>query len=201
MKKLMVVPVAVMLFFASMGLSDAMMQDKCMGGGMGMGDMHPMLEKLKSLGLDEKQTAEVRAVHFRVMKEMIKKRADMQVARMELREMLGMSPVDMKAAEGKVRQIEAVRGDMLIMHIQAREEVKSKLTPEQRKKFETMMPMMMHDAMMGRCEDCMKGKMKKHGKCGMKGKGMMGGDGDDMLSEDEADEMPAMGHQHMHHGK
>ncbi len=201
MKKLMVVPVAVILFFASMGFSDAAMRDKCMGGGMGMGGMHPMFEKLKSLGLDEKQTAEVKAVHFRVMKEMIKKRADLQVARMELREMLGMSPVDMKAVEGKVRQIEALRGDMLLMHIQAREEVKSKLTPEQRKKFETMMPIMMHDGMMGRCEDCMKGKMKKHGKCGMRGKGMMGRDGDDMLSEDEADEMPAMGHQHMHHGK
>ena len=202
MKKLMVVPVAVLLFFASVGFSDAMMRDKCMGGGMGMMDMHPMFEKLKALGLDEKQASEVKAVHFRVMKEMIKKRADMQVAYVELKEILGMAPVDMKAAEGKIRQIEALRGDMEIMHVQAREEVKSKLTPEQRKKFETMMPMMMHDRMMGRCEDCMKHKMKKCKKCGMTGSGMMGHDRDyDMFSDDDSDEMPAMGHQHMMHGK
>ncbi len=201
MKKLMAVVAAVMLLLASVGYSDAMMHDKCMDGGMGMTDMHPMLERLKALGLDEKQTSEVKAVHFRVMKEMIRKRADMQVATMELREILGMTPVDMKAAEAKVRQIETLRGDMQIMHIQAREEVKGKLNPEQRKKFETMMPMIMHEGMMGRCGDCMKGKVKKSRECGMKGRGMMGRDGDYMSSGDEPDEMPAMGHQYMHHGK
>ncbi len=201
MRKFMVVSVAVLLFLASVGFSDAMMRDKCMGGGMGMAGGQPMLEKLKSLGLDEKQTAEIKAVHLRVMKEMVKKRADMQVARMELGEILGMDPVDMKAAEGKIRQIEALRGDMQMMHIQAREEVKGKLTPEQKKKFETVMPMM-HGGMMGGCECGMTGKMKKSKGHGMRGKGMMGHDCDyDMISGDGDDEMPAMGHQHMNRGR
>ncbi len=202
MKKLMVVSAVMMLLLVSAGFSYAMMCDKGMGGGMGMDGGHPMIEKMKSLGLDEKQTAEVKAVHLRVMKEMVKKRAEMQVARIELREILGMDPVDMKAAEAKIRQIEALRGDMQMMHIQAREEVKGKLSPEQRKKFEAMMPMMMHDGMMGGCGCGMPGKMKKGKGHGMQGKGMRGHDCDyDTFSEYGSDEMPAMGHQHMKQGK
>lgn len=202
MKKLLAFFAVVMFLFAWSGFSDAMMRDK----GMGMAGGHPMYEKLKSLGLDEKQMGEVKAVHFRVMKETIKKRADMQVARVELREVLGQDPVDVKAAEAKIRQIEALSGDIKVMHIKAREEVKSKLTPEQRKKFEAMMPMM-HGGMMGKmkCECGMKGKMKKCKKCGVRGKVMTDhDDDDDMFSggqPDHADEMPAMGHQHMHHGQ
>jgi len=208
MKKLMVVPVVVIMLFACIGFSDAAMRGKSAGKGMGMAGGHPMFEKLKSLGLDEKQMGEVKAIHFKTMKEVVKKKADMQVARIELKEILSQDPVDLKAAEEKIRQIEAVRGDIKIMHIKAHEEVKSKLTPEQRKKFESMMPMM-HGGMMGgmNCECGMKGKMIKCKKCGMsmRGHGMAGmDDDDDMYSADhpgQDDEMPAMGHQHMHHGK
>jgi Spy/CpxP family protein refolding chaperone len=205
MKKLMMVPVVVVLLFAWLGSSDAMMCDKCMGKGAAMAGEHPMLGKLKALGLDEKQMGEVKAIHFRVMKEVIKKKADLQVARVEMKEILGQEPVDLKAAEAKIRQIEALRGDMKIMHIKAREEVKSKLTPEQKKKFEAMMATMpmMHGGMMGKMNGkCgMKGKMKKCKKCGMMGGGMMDPDDDDDMFSGPADEMPAMGHQQMHHGK
>ena len=206
MKKLMVAPVIVIMLFASFGFSDAKMCDKGAGKGMGMAGEHPMFEKLKSLGLDEKQMGEVKAIHSKTMKEAIKKKADMQVASIELKEILSQDPVDLKAAEAKIRQIEAVRGDMKIMHIKAHEEVKSKLTPEQRKKFESMMPMM-HSGMMGKmkCECGMKGKMAGKGRmkggsqgCGMMGGGMAGMDDDDMLSADH-EEMPPMDHQHMHH--
>ncbi len=202
MKKLLAICAVGMFLFAWAGFSEAMMCDK----GMGMGDEHPVLEKLKSLGLDEKQMGEVKAVHFKVMKETIKKRADMQVARVELREILDQDPVDVKAAEAKIRQIEGLSGDIKIMHIKAHEEVKSKLTPEQRKMFAAMMPMM-HGGMMGkmRCECGRKGKMKKYKECGMMGKGMMNrDDDDDMFSgdyPDHAGEMPSMDHQHMHHGR
>lgn len=206
MKRLMVVPMVVIALFAWLGFSDAAMCDKSAGKGMGMAAEHPMFEKLKSLGLDDKQIGEVKAIHFKTMKEVIKKKADMQVARVELKEILGQDPVDVKAAEAKIRQIEAVRGDLEIMHIKAREEVKGKLTPEQRKKFESMMPMM-HGGMMGgmKCECGMKDKFKKCRECGMRGKGMAYADDDgDMFLADhpgQDDEMPAMGHQHMHQSK
>lgn len=207
MKKLLAVVGLVMFIVAWYGSSDAMMRDKCMGKGMMGGGEHPMFERLKSLGLDEKQMDEVKAVHFKVMKETIKKKADAEVASLELKEILGHDPVDITAAETKIRQIETLKGDIRIMHIKAREEVKGKLTPDQRKKFVAMMPMM-PGGMQGQvgCQCGMADKMKKCGKCGMKGKGMMGREEDeDMFSGGQpgcAAEMPAMeGHQHMHHGQ
>ena len=211
MKKLLTffaVAMAVSMFlFAWSGSSDTAMRGKGMGKGMtGMQGEHSMIEKLKSLGLDDKQMDEVKAIHFRVMKETIKKKADMQVARLELRELLDQDPVDVKAAEAKIRQVEALSGDIRILHIKAHEEVKGKLTHEQRKKFAAMMPMM-YGGMMSKmkCDCGMKGKMKKCKKCGMMGKGMMhSDDDDDMFSGDRPDHdggMPEMDHQHMHHGK
>ena len=209
MKKLMVVPVVVIMLFAGLGFSDAAMRGKSAGEGMGMAaGGHPMFEKLKSLGLDEKQMGEVKAIHFRTMKEVVKKKADEQVARIELKEILSQDPVDLKAAEAKIRQIEAVRGDIKIMHIKALEEVKSKLTPEQRKKFESMMPMMMPMMQGG-----MKGKMAGKGRmkggnqgccmCGMMGGGMMNPDDECMMMGDHpnATEDLPMEHKHMHHDK
>ncbi len=197
MKKLLVLFMVCTFLFAAVSFSDAMMCDKGMGKGMGMDGGHRMFEKLKSLGLDEKQMAEVEAIHFGAMKEMIKKRADMQVASVELREILGQDHPDLKTAEAKIRQIETLRGDMQMIHIKAREEVKSKLTPEQKMKFEAMMPVM-HGGMMGKMQcDCgMKAKMKG----GKRGKDKMDCDCD-FFSEGHDEEMPMTGHQHMHHAK
>lgn len=96
---------------------------------------HPMWRHLMGLGLDEKQKAEVKKVRSRVMKEMIKKRADEHVAGIELKDLLDKDPVDMKAVEAKLKQIDKVKTEMHLSLIRAREEVKSKLTPEQREKF------------------------------------------------------------------
>ncbi len=203
MKKLMVVPVVVVMLFAGFGFSDAAMRGRGAGQGMGMAAGHPMFEKFKSLGLDEKQMAEIKSIHFATMKEVTKKRADMQVARIELREMLSKDPVDLKAVEAKIRQIEAARGDIMMMHIKALEEVKSKLTPEQRKKFESMMPMMQGGMMMGKMAG--KGRMKGGSQgccmCGMMGGGMMGPGDECMMYGDCAAQDTPMEHGHMHHGK
>jgi Spy/CpxP family protein refolding chaperone len=101
----------------------------------------PMWGYLMDLGLDEKQKAEVKEIKSRVMKEMIKKRADEHVARIELKDLLDKDPVNMKAVEAKLKQIETINTEMHLSLIKAREEVKSKLTPEQRKKFKEMLEM------------------------------------------------------------
>ncbi len=173
---------------------------------MRMSEETPMFEKLKSLGLDDKQMAEVKAIHFGVKKDSIKKRADMQVAEVELREILSKDPVDLKAAETKVRLIESLRGDIRIMHLKAHEEIRSKLSPEQRKKFDDMMPMM-HGGMMGKMG---KGRMMGEGPgcgmcgmCGMMGGCMMGPDDEYMMHGDHpcaTQDKPAE-HRHKHRGK
>ena len=67
------------------------------------------------------------------MKEKIRRTADMRIAQIELKDLLSQDPVDMKAVEAKVKQLEAMRTEMQLSHIKAMEECKAKLTPEQRK--------------------------------------------------------------------
>ena len=102
---------------------------------------HHIWRYLMDLGLDNKQKAEVKEIKSRVMKEIIKNKANEHIARIELRDLLDKDPVDMKATEAKLKQIETIKTEMHLSLISAREEVKSKLTPEQRKKFKEMLEM------------------------------------------------------------
>ncbi len=72
------------------------------------------------------------------MKEMIKKRPDELIAVIEMKELIDKDSVDMKAVEAKLKQIETLKTEMHLSLIKAIEEAKSKLTPEQRKKFKEM---------------------------------------------------------------
>ncbi len=103
---------------------------------MGMhGGEHRMWRGLRGLGLDEKQKEAIKEIKSRVMKDTIRKRADIQVARIELRDILDKDVVDMNAAEAKLKQISSMMTEMRLSHIKTMEEVKARLTPEQRKKF------------------------------------------------------------------
>lgn len=122
-----------------------MMGGEMMGRGMGRGMMggsmmyhHGMMRMFMGLGLDEKQKEAVAQIRDKTMKEMIRKRADRQIAMLELREILAKEPVDMKAAEAKLKQIESVRTDIFMNFVRAREEMKAKLTPDQIKKLKGM---------------------------------------------------------------
>ena len=113
-------------------------------GNVGEGKMHenaPYWRHLNDLALNEKQKAEVKEIRNSVMKETIRKRADMRIDSVELREILDRAPVDMKKVEEKLKQIELLRTDIRLSHIRAMEEVKAKLTPEQREKFKDLCEM------------------------------------------------------------
>jgi Spy/CpxP family protein refolding chaperone len=127
-------------------------------GGMGMWDGAHGQHLTSMLGLDDNQTAQVKPILYKLQKEMIKKRADIKVAEIELEEILGKDPVDMNAAEPKIKQIATLKADAAITHIQGIEALKAKLTPEQKKKLTQMAPMkgMGHDMM--RCP-MMEGEM------------------------------------------
>ncbi len=118
-----------------------MMRGEMMGGHQRM--MHMCMQHL---GLNAEQKEEIEGIRMATMKEVIHKKADMQIARLELRDLLSKDQVDMKAVEAKVKQIEGLRADIHLALIKAKEEVKSKLTPDQRKK---MMDMMGNSPMMG----------------------------------------------------
>ena len=142
------------------GMGPGMMCGCGMDGQM-MGAEHHMLKHLMGLDLDEQQKALIGEIKSRMMKETIRRTADMRIVQIELKDLLSQDPVDMKAVEAKVKQLEMMKTEMHLSHIKAMEDIKTKLTPEQRKKFREMIasgPMME-----GR------GMKHKH-ECGMKWK-------------------------------
>jgi len=75
------------------------------------------------------------------------------VARIDLRDILHKDQVDMNAAETTLKKMASLQTDLRLSHIKAMEEIKTKLTPEQRKQFKEMREMgrtakgMMHGGM------------------------------------------------------
>ena len=120
---------------------------KGMGGEMGMGPTCGMgmwdgahgRHIATMLGLDDNQTEQVKPFLYKLRKDMIKKRAEIEVAEVDLEEILGKVPVDMKAVEAKVKQIASLKADAALLHIQGIQDIKAKLNPEQKKKLTEMM--------------------------------------------------------------
>lgn len=94
---------------------------------------------LMKLDLNATQRTAIREIRTSTMKAMIQQKADLKVARLELRELLHKEPVDMNAVELQAKKMEGLRTAMLLDVIKAREEVKAKLTPEQRKKLKELL--------------------------------------------------------------
>jgi|SRR5208283_5274291 len=125
----------------------------------------------KKLGLDDKQKEAIHAIHLSTKKEMIKKKAEAQLAEIDLREMLSKDTVDLVAAEAAVKKVEGLKSDIKMLHIKAMEEIKSNLNAEQKKQFRSIAAdmmmghkMMRHGMMMGGCECPMHGKHPMHEK-------------------------------------
>jgi Spy/CpxP family protein refolding chaperone len=153
MKKITVILAAVSIVaFAALAYGDmgghGMGPGKMCGCGMDgqmMGAEHHMSKIMKGLNLDEQQKAFMGEIKSRMMKETIRRKADMHIAQIELKDLLSQDTVDMKAVEEKLKQLEGMKTEMQLSHIKAMEECKSKLTPEQRKKLREMIeaePMM-----------------------------------------------------------
>jgi len=122
---------------------------------------HHMSKHLMGLNLDEQQKASIGEIKSRIMKESIRRTADIRIVQIELKELLSQEPVDMKAVEAKVKQLEMLKTEMHLSHIKAMQDIKTQLTPEQRKKLREMIE----------AGPMMEGMKMKHDKeCSMKGK-------------------------------
>jgi Spy/CpxP family protein refolding chaperone len=143
---------------------------------MGAGMMDMMI---KHLELDAKQASAFKATHLKMKKESIQKKAELQIAELELGELRSSDPVDMKAAEAKIRQVESLRSDMKILHLRTHEQVKGMLTPEQKIKLESFMEKRMGGSM-GMMRKCrMMGDMGDMGPAHQMEEGdMQGGEGE-----------------------
>ncbi len=181
------------------GSAEARMRGKWMQAGT---DAEPHARHVAALNLTEAQQEAFEGIYNNLQKEMIRKRADVGVAEVELREILTRDPVDMKAAEDKVRQIASTQADIRILHLKAGEEFRGQLTPEQQARFDDLD----HSAFLG-----MEGGagMGPRGRMGAGGKGMMAGrsgcpmmkapdTGTDAKEEARPAEAPAADSAHQH---
>ena len=101
--------------------------------GMHHHKQHRIWSVFKKLDLTDSQKSTIREIRLSMKKDMIKRRADLKIAQIELRGQLQKDNVDMNAVESQVKKIEGLKTTMKLNSIKSREEIKSKLTPDQRK--------------------------------------------------------------------
>ena len=100
---------------------------------------HRMMQAFKQLNLTDAQKTAIHDIRISTKKSMIQTRADLKVAKIELAEQIHKDNVDMGAVELQVKKIESLRTSMKLDAIKARLAIKSKLTPDQRKKLAELM--------------------------------------------------------------
>ena len=114
-----------------------------MGPGQGMGQGQGMRmggpARMKAeLGLTDEQEAQLRKLHLDQRKAQIRRRADLQVARMDLQELLAAKTVDDKAIAVKVKEITDLSAGGLKAHVDSQLALRKVLTPEQLEKMKQL---------------------------------------------------------------
>jgi Spy/CpxP family protein refolding chaperone len=107
-----------------------MMAEGMMKGQMDMGQMR------KALALSDEQSERLRAGLRPFQKEAILTIASMKVAELELADILADAKVDFGKVEAKLKEIEAMRTKVRLVHFKAAEAVKGVLSKEQLEKLQ-----------------------------------------------------------------
>ena len=94
-----------------------------------------VLMNRQELGLTTQQVDSLRNLGMDSWRAAIRRRADLQLAKLDLMSLRFSDPVDMGKIEAKVREIEKLRGDGSIARIRTAEAAKAQLTAEQREKL------------------------------------------------------------------
>ena len=96
------------------------------------------LRNQKELGLSPQQVSSLQQLGMDAGRASIKRRADGQLAKLDLFGLLRAEPVDMAKVEAKIRDIERLKADGAIARIRTNEAAKAQLTPDQREKLKTL---------------------------------------------------------------
>ena len=104
---------------------------------------HHFMQIMMDLGLNDKQMEEVHNIVDSAAKDLIKKGADIFVARIDMEDIIHREPIDLKAAESKLKQIEAMKTETFMMRLKAFEQIQSVLTADQRNKLRKIVEMHM----------------------------------------------------------
>ncbi len=92
----------------------------------------------QALGLSDEQVTQLRKLRQDDRKQAIRRRADMQIARMELNEALGAPTIDEKVVAAKVQALTQLQSSALRARVDQRLALARILTPEQRAKMQQL---------------------------------------------------------------
>ena len=106
------------------------------GAGLGPGGGPGRIKA--ELGLSDEQETQLRKLHGDQRKAQIRRRADLQVARMDLHELLAAKTVDEKAVAAKMKEINDLAAAGLKAHVDSRLALRKVLTPEQVDKMQQL---------------------------------------------------------------
>lgn len=110
-----------------------------MGGGMGMGPGGGMFAHvMQAANLTDAQRAKFAEIHERQSRRDIQARADMQIAKLDLRKAMTAEKPEAGAINAQIDRVAKLRTDMAKAHVAALLEARSLLTPEQQKQMREM---------------------------------------------------------------
>jgi Spy/CpxP family protein refolding chaperone len=101
-----------------------------------------ILDHAEELGLSGSQVDGLRRLGLDVMREAIRRQADLMVAQVDLWALLDRDPdeaTDVASAEAKIRETAQIRTDLEVALLRAIEAAKSQLTPDQRSKLTALL--------------------------------------------------------------
>ena len=140
-------------------------QGRGMGGGMMMAMFKKMPWKIimhaDELGLRADQVDALRNRHAEAKKQMIQIGSQIKIDMIDVKNAVMREEMDLKAAEPKIREIGKLKGDMFMAMLQAMQDMRNILTPEQRAKVKEMIMCWMKKGGMGEGEEGESGEMSE----------------------------------------
>jgi Spy/CpxP family protein refolding chaperone len=102
-----------------------------------MGSMDYYLDRQDLLGLTEKQTEALREIRLDAANETKDIKSDLDVARIELQDMLDREPINVNAASRKLEEVHGLEAELQSEQIRAMVEARKVLTPKQKTLLES----------------------------------------------------------------
>lgn len=90
----------------------------------------------KDLELTDKQVETLKSIKMDFLKNKFKREADLQIAKLELKDLMDEDKATLKEIESKMRNVEKLKTDMKLSHLQTFRKAKEVLTEEQKEKME-----------------------------------------------------------------
>ena len=128
-----------------------------MMGGSGMMDMKPHIAGMAEvLKLSEEQQSKLEALHIAHKKNMIRKKADKEIAEIDLQGLIQQDEPDLEAVEGQIREIANLEAAMKFAWVKLLVDSKSLLSAEQKEEFKKLMKGKKSQMMTGQMMGCKK---------------------------------------------